>query len=476
MRRRTPAPMAGGSAEAVAASARRRAELAALAERASLTLGMLIAVAIGLHNFSEGLAIGVSARGGEVALATTLIIGFALHNATEGFGIVGPLGGVRPSWRWIILAGLIGGGPTFVGTLVGYRVTSPALEIAFYTLAAGAILYVVGQLWNSRQPPPRRAARAPRPHGRLPDRPRVRPGHHVRRRLTRLGGIALGPDGGEHVRREAGITASSVRSTRWRCRAALRPGLRRRRTPHARRSRRLLLRARGRGAFTHGRAFMARPGQLRRRADRHGARVPQRRRGELRMLNMNMPNTGFADGLRGWASLAGVTNILFFGDTERSPAMRHELPPRSATPSCSASSTGGCTWWSSNLEPLGGRGRGARRRGARVQRARAVTSCWTGHGLAEIDLELRRARRRDGIREASPIRRCRCSSPTVCAPTASSCISITRRSRAAAGEDGGGDGRDPAGADSRRGGHTAAAQLLGRAASRATGSLSMARC
>jgi ZIP family zinc transporter len=125
------------------------ADLAALAERASLTLGMLIAVAIGLHNFSEGLAIGVSARGGEVALATTLIMGFALHNATEGFGIVGPLGGVRPSWRWIIVAGLIGGGPTFVGTLIGYRVTSPTLEIAFYTLAAGAILYVVGQLWNS---------------------------------------------------------------------------------------------------------------------------------------------------------------------------------------------------------------------------------------------------------------------------------------------------------------------------------------
>jgi zinc transporter, ZIP family len=148
--RRTPAPMAGGSVDAVAAGgAVSSQELARLAERASLTLGMLIAVAIGLHNFSEGLAIGVSARAGEVALATTLIIGFALHNATEGFGIVGPLGSVRPSWRWLFIAGIIGGGPTFAGTLVGYRVTSPALEISFYTLAAGAILYVVGQLWNS---------------------------------------------------------------------------------------------------------------------------------------------------------------------------------------------------------------------------------------------------------------------------------------------------------------------------------------
>ena len=148
--RRTRAPMAGGSVDAVAvAGSVSSQELAKIAERASLTLGMLIAVAIGLHNFSEGLAIGVSARAGEVALATTLIIGFALHNATEGFGIVGPLGSVRPSWRWLFIAGLVGGGPTFAGTLVGYRVTSPALEISFYTLAAGAILYVVGQLWSS---------------------------------------------------------------------------------------------------------------------------------------------------------------------------------------------------------------------------------------------------------------------------------------------------------------------------------------
>jgi ZIP family zinc transporter len=148
--RRTRAPMAGGSVDAAAAGAVGTADLARLAERASLTLGMLIAIAIGLHNFSEGLAIGVSARAGEVGLATTLIVGFALHNATEGFGIVGPLGSVRPSWRWLFVAGLIGGGPTFAGTLVGYRVTSPALEIAFYTLAAGAILFVVGQLWASR--------------------------------------------------------------------------------------------------------------------------------------------------------------------------------------------------------------------------------------------------------------------------------------------------------------------------------------
>src|SRR5881227_2205223 len=64
-------------------------------------LALLIAIGIGFHNFSEGLAIGQSAATGEVALATLLVIGFGLHNATEGFGIVAPLAAVnaRPSWR-----------------------------------------------------------------------------------------------------------------------------------------------------------------------------------------------------------------------------------------------------------------------------------------------------------------------------------------------------------------------------------------
>lgn len=144
--RRVPSPIAGG-----AVAERSLEGLDDPRRREALTLGMLIALAIGLHNFSEGLAIGVSARAGAVALASTLIIGFAAHNATEGFGIVGPLGDVRPSWRWLLAAGLVGGGPTFVGAMVGYDVSSKPLEIAFYALAAGGILYVVGQIWGSVQ-------------------------------------------------------------------------------------------------------------------------------------------------------------------------------------------------------------------------------------------------------------------------------------------------------------------------------------
>jgi len=115
---------------------------------AARRMSLLIAVGIGLHNFGEGLAIGGSAGAGEIGLATVLVIGFALHNGTEGFGIVAPLAaeGDRPSWGFLLLMGLIGGGPTLLGTAVGRQFTSPAMSVIFLTLAAGSILYVVIQL------------------------------------------------------------------------------------------------------------------------------------------------------------------------------------------------------------------------------------------------------------------------------------------------------------------------------------------
>src|SRR5439155_1617582 len=64
-------------------------------------LSVFIATGIGLHNFSEGLAIGQSAAQDLKSLALVLVIGCGLHNAIEGFGIVWPLSGEAelPSWR-----------------------------------------------------------------------------------------------------------------------------------------------------------------------------------------------------------------------------------------------------------------------------------------------------------------------------------------------------------------------------------------
>jgi ZIP family zinc transporter len=146
---RPAAPIAGGSTDALAIEDVQVLKAQSDVARAdALRTGLIIAGAIGLHNFAEGLAIGVSAGAGEIGLATVLIIGFALHNATEGFGIIGPLGNVRPSWRWLALAGLIGGGPVLLGAMLGYNVDSEPLELLFYALAGGAILYVIGEIWQ----------------------------------------------------------------------------------------------------------------------------------------------------------------------------------------------------------------------------------------------------------------------------------------------------------------------------------------
>ena len=144
---RATAPYGPGAMAASEVQARRGVLASWSAAR---RLALLIAVGIGLHNFAEGLAIGQSAASGEIALATVLVIGFGLHNATEGFGIVAPLAADaeadRPSWGLLGLLGLIGGGPTFIGAVVGHGFTSEPVSVAFLTLAAGSILYVVVQL------------------------------------------------------------------------------------------------------------------------------------------------------------------------------------------------------------------------------------------------------------------------------------------------------------------------------------------
>jgi ZIP family zinc transporter len=113
-------------------------------------LAVFIATGIGLHNFSEGLAIGQSAASDQISLAIVLIIGFGLHNATEGLGICAPLTGEqeRPSWGFLGLLGLIGGAPTFIGTVVGNVWVNESVSILFFALAAGSILYVVMELLN----------------------------------------------------------------------------------------------------------------------------------------------------------------------------------------------------------------------------------------------------------------------------------------------------------------------------------------
>lgn len=145
-RNRATTRPAGPGAAVATEFAPARSGLAALSEPKRIAL--MIALGIGIHNFAEGLAIGQSAKSDLTGLAVLLVVGFAVHNATEGFGIVAPLTSEQetPSWAFLGMMGLVAGGPTFLGTVIGQAWTSEWLAIAFLSLAAGSILYVVVQL------------------------------------------------------------------------------------------------------------------------------------------------------------------------------------------------------------------------------------------------------------------------------------------------------------------------------------------
>jgi len=117
---------------------------------AARDLALMIATGLGLHNFSEGLAIGQSAAANALALTGVLVVGFGLHNVTEGFGIAAPMAGdrKRPSWGFLALAGLIGGGPTFLGAVIGFNVVAQWAFVLFLTLAAGALVYVINEMFG----------------------------------------------------------------------------------------------------------------------------------------------------------------------------------------------------------------------------------------------------------------------------------------------------------------------------------------
>ena len=118
-----------------------------------LTLSLMVAIGIGLHNFGEGLAIGAAVLLGEIALSTFLIIGFTIYNTTEGLAIVAPLAKTgRLMIRRLIAMGLIAGVPTILGTWIGGFVYSPLASIIFLSVGAGAIFQVVYSLavWMSK--------------------------------------------------------------------------------------------------------------------------------------------------------------------------------------------------------------------------------------------------------------------------------------------------------------------------------------
>jgi len=139
------------------AARRRRVDSSAIPDRglseaerksARFFTAYMIALGIGLHNLGEGLAVGAAYSAGAFALTSVLVIGFALHNGTEGFGIGAPVSSLPLGLRAPLLMGFLAGFPTILGSMIGYVAYSQSIGALFFSVAAGALLYVIIELFR----------------------------------------------------------------------------------------------------------------------------------------------------------------------------------------------------------------------------------------------------------------------------------------------------------------------------------------
>ncbi len=101
-----------------------------------------------MHNFGEGLAIGTSFAFGQLTLGSFLIVGFMVHNVTEGLGIAAPAADEKAtlSWPRLVALTLIAGAPAILGAWLGGFAANDVLAVLFFGAAAGAAFEVVAEV------------------------------------------------------------------------------------------------------------------------------------------------------------------------------------------------------------------------------------------------------------------------------------------------------------------------------------------
>lgn len=115
------------------------------AEAAALARIWLFVLAITIHNFPEGLAVGVGFGGGNVTNGVSLAMGIGLQNAPEGLAVAVALRGQGYAPRDAFLVAMATGLVEPLGGLLGVAAVSLSEVVLPWglTFAAGAMIYII---------------------------------------------------------------------------------------------------------------------------------------------------------------------------------------------------------------------------------------------------------------------------------------------------------------------------------------------
>jgi len=107
----------------------------------------LFIMAITIHNFPEGMAVGVGFGGGDIKAGITLAIGIGLQNIPEGLAVALPLLREKSTRGKAFLIALLTGLVEPIGGILGISIVSAGRFILPYGLAfaAGAMLFVISE-------------------------------------------------------------------------------------------------------------------------------------------------------------------------------------------------------------------------------------------------------------------------------------------------------------------------------------------
>ncbi|MDF1539881.1 MAG: ZIP family metal transporter [Candidatus Thorarchaeota archaeon] len=112
----------------------------------SLAKVWLLVIAITIHNFPEGLAVGVSFGVGDIGGGIAVAVAIGLQNVPEGLAVAAPM--VREGYSRKYAAGLalLTGLVEPIGGILGVTIVTVAVFLLPYGLAfaAGAMVFVVG--------------------------------------------------------------------------------------------------------------------------------------------------------------------------------------------------------------------------------------------------------------------------------------------------------------------------------------------